>query len=129
LSLVQSVAKRSNSPQATLIIDRVRDIEIGTHEFEELGALQRLRSGEVDARMIDLAGAERLLGGFGIEPWIRLDLPDGAEPEELRKKAYLEVAMWRRQAEHPLLGRAERDVCSAARRSAEGIAAALATAR
>jgi hypothetical protein len=128
LHLVEALAKRSDSDDAAIVRDLVRNVEIETHAFDELAALQRLRRGEVDGSAVDLAAAERLLGGLGTEPWTRLDLAPDADVDALRRQAYTEVAVWRRVGEHPLLSRREREVCSAVWRSVEGIVASLPTA-
>ncbi len=126
LHVVEALAKASDSDDAARVRDLVRDVEIGTHEFEELAALQRLRRGEVDGSLVDLAAAERVLGGLGTEPWTRLDLPVDTDPGDALQKAAIEAATWRSRAEHPLFARPERELCNAARRSAEGLVASLA---
>ncbi len=126
LRRVESLAKAFDTAEAAQLRDQVRNIEIETHAFEELAALQKLRSGKVDGRMVELAEAERLLGGFGVETWSRLNVDPAADPSEVLQLAYVEVAKWRKQAEHPLLGRTERELCGAVRRSVEGIVAATA---
>lgn len=125
IATIDSLARQSARPGANEVREKVRSIEISAHEFVEMSALQRIRSGEVDGRYLDIPAVERLLGGFGAEPWQRLDLAPAAPKDEVLNNTYVQISAWRSNAEDPLLRRPERDVSHAVVRSMEGIVADL----
>jgi hypothetical protein len=103
----------------------VERILAGAHEFAELRLLSALRSGAVNLPKADLDDAERLLGGSGGAPEVRLGQPPGSGPDELRQAALEALARWHRRAENPLSGRAAADACRVVVRSCEGMVARL----
>ncbi len=115
----------SSDPRTDLdpLIGEVERILAGAHEFAELRLLSALRSGAVALPQDALDEAERLLGGCGAAPEVRLDLP-AAGPDELRAAALDALTRWQRRAESPLSGRAAVDACRVVTRSCEGLLAA-----
>jgi hypothetical protein len=100
---------------------QVERILTGTHEFAELRLLSALRAGSVTLPRQLTDQAERLLGGFGIAPAVRLGLPVDAGPGELNRAAQLALREWQRHAENPMFGRRSADACRVIVRTCEGI--------
>ncbi len=107
------------------LLGEVERILAGAHEFAELRLLSALRSGAVNLPKAERDDAERLLGGSGGAPEVRLGQPPGSGPEELRQAALEALARWHRRAENPLSGRAAADACRVVVRSCEGMVARL----
>ncbi len=108
------------------LLGDVERILAGAHEFTELRLLSALRSGVVNLPKADLDEAERLLGGSGGAPEMRLGQPPDAGTQELRQAALEALGRWRRRAENPISGRAVVDACRVLVRSCEGMVARLA---
>ncbi len=109
------------------LVGDVERILAGAHEFAELRLLSALRSGAVNLPRAELDEAERLLGGYGGAPEVRLGQPPGSGADELRQAALEALARWHRRAENPLSGRAAADACRVVVRSCEGMVARLAS--
>jgi len=103
---------------------QVERILTGTHEFAELHLLSALRAGSVTFPRHLTDEAERLLGGAGIAPAVRLNLPPGTGPGELSRAAHIALRQWQRHAENPMFGRRTADACRLIVRTCEGILAA-----
>jgi hypothetical protein len=101
------------------------EIRASAHEFVEIRLLHLLRSDRLPGRPEQLAEMERILGGAGADPAVRLGLPADAGPERLAGAAEEALARWQRVTEHPLSARDLRTAARAAARSCEGILAAL----
>jgi hypothetical protein len=98
----------------------------GAHELAELRLLNDLRTGAVVLPDDSLAAeAERLLGQSGTDAWSRLGLPPMAPEEEVRAAALTALRTWQRRAENPVAGPAVHRVAAVARRTAEGLLAAV----
>jgi hypothetical protein len=98
----------------------------GAHELVELRLLNDLRTGALVLPDASLAEeAERLLGQAGTDPWSRLGLPLQAAEEEVRAAALTALRAWQRRGESPMTGPAVHRVAVAARRTAEGLLAAV----
>jgi hypothetical protein len=98
----------------------------GAHEFTEIRLLGLLRTGAFGLAPSAAEEAERLLGGAGTDPSVRLGLPAGADPGELRRAACAAVGRWQRHAVNPMFGPTTTDACRAVVRTCEGLLAGLA---
>ena len=107
------------------LLGEVERILAGAHEFAELRLLSALRSGVITLPKAERDDAERLLGGSGGAPEVRLGQPPGSGHNELRQAALEALARWHRRAENPLSGRAAADACRVVVRSCEGMVARL----
>ena len=125
LLALNSVLHDDPRPDNGPLLGEVERILAGAHEFAELRLLSALRSGAVNLPTAVLTEAERLLGGSGGAPEVRLGQPPGAGPDELRQAALEALARWHRRAENPLSGRAAADACRVVVRSCEGVVAGL----
>ncbi|MGQ0777690.1 MAG: dynamin family protein [Pseudonocardiales bacterium] len=128
LLALDSVLHGDTRAEVAPLVSDVERILAGAHEFAELRLLSALRSGAVVLPKAELVDeAERLLGGCGAAPAVRLGLPSDSGEHELRQAALDALARWRRRAENPLSGRAAVDACRVVVRSCEGMMAGLAT--
>jgi Dynamin family len=100
---------------------QVERIMAGAHEFAELRLLRDLRSGTVSLPRSIAPEAERLLGDAGVAPAVRLGLPPGTHPEELRRAAGEALRRWQTHAENPMFGRRAADACRVLIRTCEGM--------
>ncbi|MGH3913186.1 MAG: dynamin family protein [Pseudonocardiaceae bacterium] len=127
LLALDSVLHGDTRPAVAPLVGDVERILAGAHEFAELRLLSALRSGAVSLPKAELLDeAERLLGGYGATPTVRLGLPSDSGASELRQAALEALGRWRRRAENPLSGRAAVDACRVVVRSCEGMMAGLA---
>ena len=101
-------------------IERVRS---GAHELVELDAVEMVRSGRATLPVDVRESAERLLGAHGPGPGVRLGLPDGAGPDDVRRVAAEELARWQRREAHPASTAVVRDVARVAIRTCEDMLA------
>jgi hypothetical protein len=129
LAALDVVIRSGADPIATSLAAEAEEIRASAHEFVEVRLLHLLRSGRMRGRAEQLVEMERLLGGAGAEPALRLGLPPDADPERQLPAAEDALGRWQRVAEHPLSPRELRIAARATARSCEGIIAALRHAR
>lgn len=98
-------------------------LQANAHEFRELRLLATLRTAG-SSLSYDLAvEAERLIGGAGTDPYLRLALEPEAAPEEIMAEARECLRRWRLVSENPLTDRSGQEVCRVVMRSCEGVLA------
>jgi hypothetical protein len=100
---------------------RAEQIRASAHEFVEIRLLHLVSSGRLPGAPDRLAEMERLLGGAGAEPAIRLGQPPDAPPDLLLAEAGRALVRWQRIAEHPLSVHEMRTAARATVRTCEGI--------
>jgi hypothetical protein len=121
LLAVDYVLRRHPRPRTEPLAAEVEQILAGAHEFAELRVLGALYARTLKLPAEQAAEAERLLGGAGLSPSMRLGVDHGSGPEELRAHALEALRRWRRRAESPLSSRAVADASLVVVRSCEGI--------
>ena len=104
---------------------QVEEVIASAHPFNELRVLSSLRAGWVTGKADVLAELERVIGGEGGAPHIRLGLPEDADHEALARAADDRLATWQRRAANPLTNRQLAVAAGVAVRSCEGIIADL----
>jgi hypothetical protein len=107
----------------------VEELVSAAHPFNELRVLSTLRAGWLEGKPDVLSELERVIGGAGTQPALRLDLPPGAGPEQVRAQALTTLERWQRRAENPLTGHELAVAARVAVRSCEGILAGLGDSR
>lgn len=118
-SLIRGVPKERVAPlEATL-----EKLLTGAHEFRELKLLASLRTGSVGLGTELSAEAERLVGGVGSLPALRLGLDPTADEDHIAEAARHFLSRWRNIAENPLTEPAALDACRVVLRSCEGMLA------
>jgi hypothetical protein len=95
------------------------------HEFRELKLLAALRTGGVGLGDEEEAEAERLVGGRGSTPALRLGLDPEAGPDQTSQAARSCLNRWRLIAENPLTEPGALEACRTVLRSCEGMLAAI----
>jgi hypothetical protein len=125
LLAIERVLAEQPRPGSDKLAGEVERILAGAHEFREGRLLAALRSGAVSLPAPVLAEAQRLLGGQGAAPALRLGLDEAAHPEDLRAAALASLGRWQRRAESPLSTRTVVDACRVVVRSCEGLLAHL----
>ncbi|MGH3587514.1 MAG: dynamin family protein, partial [Pseudonocardia sp.] len=119
---VDSVIRTGRDDRLAGEVERVL---AGAHEFTELRLLTAVRAGTVRLPQAVVEEAERLLGGAGTAPVVRLDLPPDASDAQLRSAAFDALGRWQRHAVNPMFGRSVTDACQVLVRSCEGLLADL----
>ena len=125
LLALELVLHREPIPASVPLAREVERITAGAHEFAELRLLTALRTRVVALPRDIRADAERLLGGDGGNPAVRLGLDPGADPAQLREAALAALAGWQRRAESPLSDRAQVGAARTLVRTCEGLLASL----
>lgn len=95
------------------------------HAFRELRVLSAIRSGWIDGKPEALADAERLVGGAGGAPHLRLELDKDADLQRLQEAAAAALDRWQRRAESPLTGHQLAAASRVVIQSCEGLLADL----
>ncbi|WP_346769028.1 dynamin family protein [Crystallibacter degradans] len=113
---------RAGTERVAALLER---IQAGAHEFRELRLLATARTTGLDLPKELASEAERLIGGRGILPALRLGLPDGTSSEALRGEALACLRRWRTLAENPMTDRSAAEACQIVVRSCEAVLARL----
>ncbi|MDQ3989811.1 MAG: GTP-binding protein, partial [Actinomycetota bacterium] len=121
LLALDQVLRNDPRPDTAALVGEVERILAGAHEFAELRLLSALRSGAVTFPTAAAEEAERLLGGMGTAPAVRLGVPATAGPAEVRGVVLDALTRWQRRAESPMSGRAAADASRVVVRSLEGM--------
>lgn len=95
----------------------------GAHEFTELRTLGALRTGAIALPKGLSAEAERVLGGAGRHPAVRMGLPPDADRRAVRDEAVLVLQRWRGHSLNPVLSRPAVTACRVVVRTCEGVLA------
>ena len=74
-------------PAARGLVHDLERVQAGAHEFAEIALIDDLRTRRVLLPESELHDAERLLGGEGMAPAVRLGLDPRSSPQEVRRAA------------------------------------------
>jgi hypothetical protein len=124
LAALQEVLHSEDLTGAPSLQIRIEQLVAGTHEFTELRLLTNLRTEDLNLSADRAAELDRLLGGSGHDPAVRLGLPEDADQEAIRDSAIEALNRWQRTAAHPLSSRTVQVAAQGACRTLEGIIAA-----
>src|SRR5690606_32997269 len=125
LRALTALARAHPRPGSDAVAAEVERIIASAHPFQELRVLSSLRADALDGKPEHLAELERLIGGSGTAPHLRLDLPAGTDPATLAAAANDALVRWQRRAEHPLTAHELASAARVAVRSCEGMVATL----
>jgi hypothetical protein len=103
----------------------VEELIASGHPFRELRVLSAVRAGWIGGKPEVLADLERVIGGSGSAPHLRLQLAPDAAPGALADAAAAALDRWQRRAEHPLSTYELTMAARVAVRSCEGMLADL----
>lgn len=123
LATVAALAALHGGPEGRMLRDMVRDIENAAHELAEIRLLSLLR-GDPCGLGVDAWEAQRVLGGDGPAPHVRLGLPASTPPDAVRSAAITMIGRWRTLAEDALMVKDGRDVARGVIRTCEELAVA-----
>jgi len=125
LLALDALTATSPRPGSELVAAEVEEIVSSAHPFRELRVLSSVRAGWVTGKPEVVAELERLIGGAGGAPHIRLRLEPEAEPPAVRAAAADALGRWQRRAENPLTSHELAVAARVAIRSCEGMLAEL----
>ena len=123
---VEQLVRERPRPGADAVLGGIERIMVRSHELRELALLAQLRTAPVALSVDDVADAERILGGAGTAPVVRLGLADTAGRPERDARVQSLLTRWRALSESPLSDRYTAHLCRMVVRSVEGVAADLA---
>jgi hypothetical protein len=129
LLALDALTATSPRPGSELVAAEVEEIVSSAHPFRELRVLSSVRAGWVTGKPEVVAELERLIGGAGGAPHIRLRLDPDAEPPAMRAAAADALGRWQRRAENPLTSHELSVAARVAIRSCEGMLAELGSRR
>jgi hypothetical protein len=125
LLALDAVTHTARRPGSDSVAAETEALIASAHPFNELRVLSSLRAGWVTGKPEVVADLERLIGGAGTAPHIRLGLGQQANPPELRAAAERALARWQRRAENPMTSHEMVVAARVAVRSCEGMVADL----
>ncbi|MEU0885650.1 dynamin family protein [Lentzea sp. NPDC005914] len=102
LRIIEALTLEDPIPAAPRLRAGVERLRAGAHEFAELRLLTELRLGGVPASPDQLTAMERLLGGHGMDPAVRLGIGPDSPPETAWAVVGGLLEHWRRVAQNPL---------------------------
>jgi hypothetical protein len=123
LTALESICRTGGCHHPDSLRAAAEQITSGTHAFEEIRLLDRLRTNALDVPARHVDELDRLLGGSGHDPASRLALADDPSSAEITAAALDALARWQRLAEHPLSSRTVQVAARGATRTLEGILA------
>ena len=125
LLALDGLVRSQPRPGAESLTAALEEIIASAHPFNELRVLSAVRAGWVDGKPEVVADLERIIGGGGGAPHVRLGLaPDAGKPE-LAAAAAEALARWQRRAENPMTAHELSVAARVAIRSCEGMLAEL----
>ena len=125
LLAVDALVRANPRPGSDAVAAEVEEIVASAHPFNELRVLSSVRAGWVGGKADVVEDLERIIGGAGSAPHIRLRLAADAGPAELTAAAKEALARWQRRAENPLTAHEMVVAARVAVRSCEGMLADL----
>jgi hypothetical protein len=125
LLLLDHVTRMARRPGSERIAAATEQVLASAHPFNELRVLSSLRAGWVTGKPEVVEDLERVIGGSGGAPHVRLRLSPDASAAELANAAAQALARWQRRAENPLTVHEMAVAARVAVRSCEGMLAQL----
>jgi hypothetical protein len=129
LLALDTLTRTQPRPGSEAVAAQVEEIIAGAHPFHELRVLSSIRAGWVTGKPEVIAELERLIGGGGAAPHLRLQLDPDADHAALSAAAAEALGRWQRRAENPLTSHELVGAARVAIRSCEGMLADLASKR
>lgn len=125
LLALDTLTRTHPRPGSNVVAADVEEIISSAHPFRELRVLSAVRAGWVTGKPEVIAELERLIGGSGGAPHLRLDLPAEADKPAIVAGASEALVRWQRRAENPLTNHELAVAARVAIRSCEGMLAEL----
>jgi energy-coupling factor transporter ATP-binding protein EcfA2 len=121
LLALDGLMHRDPRPGSDRVAAEVEGVIAGAHPFNELRVLASLRAGWLGGRPEVLGELERVIGGVGDDPRLRLSLEPDADDAQLKEAALASLIRWQRRAENPLTTHQLGTAARVAIRSVEGL--------
>jgi len=125
LLAVDTLVRTQPRPGSDAVAAEVEEIVASAHPFNELRVLSSVRAGWVIGKPDVVEDLERIIGGGGGAPYLRLQLASDASRGELTAAATDALARWQRRAENPMTAHEMVVASRVAVRSCEGMLAEL----
>lgn len=126
VAAIHRLLRRWPAPGSDELVVQAEEHMAGAQTFTEMNLVGRLAGRELDLTPDQVTELERLIGGRGAEPYVRLGFPSRtATDDELLSAAQEHLARWREMVGNPLLDRQTFQACRVAERSCESIIVAL----
>jgi hypothetical protein len=125
LLALDALTRTEPRPGSHVVAASVEEIISSAHPFRELRVLSAIRAGWVTGKPEVVVELERLIGGDGGAPYLRLALPGDADKPALVAAANEALVRWQRRAENPLTNHELAVAARVAIRSCEGMLAEL----
>ncbi|BAS10720.1 isoniazid-induced protein IniC [Arthrobacter sp. Hiyo4] len=120
---VESLLRTAPREGAGRLAAALERLQANAHEFRELRLLATIRTTGVPLSDELAAEAERLVGGWGAAPALRMGLATDAGPDVILAEARRFLNRWRTVSENPLTERSAVEACRVVMRSCEGVVA------
>ncbi len=129
LLALDTLTRTDVRPGSQALAGELEQTIASAHPFNELRVLSAVRAGWVGGKPDVVEDLERLIGGLGGAPHLRLRLPPDAGADDLTTAARTALVRWQRRAENPLTSREMTIAARVVVRSCEGMLADLARSR
>ncbi|MGY4541815.1 hypothetical protein ACVWY0_001728 [Arthrobacter sp. UYNi723] len=120
---VESLLRTAPREGAGRLAAALERLQANAHEFRELRLLATIRTTGVSLSDELAVEAERLVGGWGAAPALRMGLAPDAGPDIVLAEARRFLNRWRTVSENPLTERSAVEACRVVMRSCEGVVA------
>lgn len=125
LTALESLARRVPVPGSEALVERIEQIRLNSHEFEQVKVLNAVMTGTTKLKDREEQELRRLLGRLGGTERERLGLDESASYAEAAAVTADLIAYWRKKAESPLSDSHTRDAARTIVRTYEDIYADL----
>ncbi|MDM4719500.1 dynamin family protein [Micromonospora sp. WMMA1363] len=125
LLAVDALTRTRPVPGSEAVAAEVEAILAGAHPFSELRVLTSVRAGWVTGKPAVVDDLERLIGGRGAAPHLRVGLEPDASRQELTSAVHAALERWQVRTENPMTSHEMAIAGRVAVRSCEGILALL----
>jgi hypothetical protein len=125
LLAIDTLVRSQPRPGNDAVAAEVEEIVASAHPFNELRVLSSIRAGWVVGKPDVVEDLERIIGGSGAAPQVRLGLEPDAGGAEIGAAASDALARWQRRAENPMTAHEMVVAARVAIRSVEGVIADL----
>jgi len=114
---------------SSTVLEGIERIRASAHWLRELTLLSSARTAGLGLPEDDAQRAVRIVGGDGLDPALRLGLPQEVSAHEIALQAMIELDQWRAKSQSPMLERKATETCRIVVRTLEGIVSGISPTR